>query len=602
MDWKQELLETFQQVLTPPDNLSIADWSHKYVELNNAYSIPGMFDVARSRFLLKPLEALKNMNIRQVNIMASPRCCKTLTAELFLLHTIANNAGTFLWLQNGDDMAGKMNALRMTPLLKNCPPVKVMIPDMARFALTKKAFIFPHMTIHLSGAKIKALQSIGYKFIVGDECWQWDQGFIGEAKARQIDFQHTSKLMLISQGGVEGDEWTTEFNNAPLYEWGFKCPKCAKAQVLDWNKKKDDVSYSGIAWPTNDKTKPGGVWNVLEAGKAAVLICDHCKYEIADNPQNRRNLNDNGEYICVKADGNPKAISFRWNALANIEISFSDLVIQYLQSKRAERYEGNKLPIQEFLQKRLAKSYDKNKKTEINVIITAEYDTNLKWGDHTFMTVDCQKDHAKFAWVIRSWQKIDAESRLIRYGYAPTWEELRKIQIENSIRDQNVLVDTGYMATKVYAKIIEYSHTGLINGGKNKVNLSWIGLKGYDSLDFQHPDGTKRLYAPMYQGDPNIGKDARGKTAPVYRWSNYSIKNMLTHLRDGKGAKWLANSVDEEYTRQLNSEVLEDEIDKRTNKVRSIWQQKPGVLNDYFDCECMQIVAACMVNIMGKSS
>lgn len=597
VNWKEDLFQSWSDSWSPPDNSEIYDWASKNVNLHNAYSMPGRFSYARSRFILEPLKSLKDLTTREVNIMASPRCFKTGLAELFMLHYIANNSGNMLWLQSSDEMVDKMSALRMVPLLKNCPPVKALIPDMQKFAVTKKKFSFPHMNVIMTGAKIRALQSIGYKAIIFDECWLAEQGFIGEARARLQDFQHTSKFLLLSQGGTEGDEWSTEFNKAPIWEWGWVCPSCKKEQALVWNKTRADGTYSGIIWTKDKNTFKEDKWDYEAAGKSARLECHYCNRAVADNPQNRRYLNDTGVYICTKPEGDPRRKSFRWNSMANIEITFKDLVIEYLMAKDILSREGNKIPLQEFQQKRLAKTWNANAQTSLAKIITAEYDPLEKYGDYKFMTIDCQNNLTEFWWVIRSWCK-NGESRLIRWGKAATFEELRKIQADNGVRDQCVLIDSGNFATQVYSKCVQYAHVGVVCG--KKVNLSWVALKGWDSYDFPHADNTKKLYSPETRGDPNLGKAAQGKTCPLYRWSNKSIKDILVHLRDGKGVKWLCKEAEPEYERQLNSEVLTQTIDKRSNKARWIWVQRTGIPNHLLDCESMQIVGACMVGILGN--
>lgn len=593
------VLQPFREGFAPPDNREIYEWASDYVDLHNAYSIPGKFNVNRSKFLIEPFKALKDLRIRQVNVMASPRCCKTLLGEIWMLHTIGCNSGPFLWLQSSDEMIDKMSDLRMLPLLRGCKPVKEMINTNDRFAITKRCFKFPHMTLNLSSAKIRSLQSIGYKFICCDEVWLWDEGFISEMKTRTIDFQHNSKILLLSQGGVASDDWTKEFDDGVVWEWGFKCAKCGKDQVLDFNHKREDGTFGGVIWDKNDITCPEGRWNYREAGKTARYECVNpsCKHNYSDVPQNRRYMNDHGLYLNTKPNGNPKVLSYRWNSMANIEVALSDLCIEYLQAKDALTYEGNKIPLQEFYQKRLAKPWSTQSQMTLAKILTMDYDPNADWGDYTFMTIDCQNNFTEFWYVIRSWNK-NGESRLRKYGRAPSFEELRKIQEENKIRDQNVMIDSGNFATQVYAKCCEYSHSGIV-GGK-KVWLSWVALKGWDAQDFVHPDGTKKLYSPETRGDPNLGKAAQGKTCPLYKWSNYSIKNILTYLRDGKGKSWVTNDFDEEYERQLNSEFLQRTLDKRTNKEKYIYVQKTGVPNHYFDCECMQLVGACMVGIMGN--
>lgn len=595
------LLDSFKCGWTPPDNRKIYEWAKDNILLGNAYSIPGPFDVSRSKFLIEPFNSLKDLRVRQVNIMASPRCAKTLLGEIYMAHFIANNAGTFLWLQSSDEVADRMADLRMIPLIKSCRVVRDMVDKIDKFSITKRCFKFPHMRVNLTSAKIRSLQSIGYKAIVLDECWLYDAGYIGEARARTIDFQSTSKMLLLSQGGTSGDDWDKEFLDAPVWEWGFVCANCKTPQVLSFNTKREDGTYGGIIWNKDDITNKDGVWNYQEAAKTARLECinPNCKHQYPDQPQVRRYLNDSGLYINTKKDGNPKRISYRWNALANMEIQFADLCIEYLQAKDALSLEGSKLRLTEFYQKRLAKPFNTSVQAALSKIVIEDYDPLENWGEFTFMSIDCQSALTEFYYVIRSWNKM-GESRLRKWGRVTTWDDLRKLQEEYKVRDQCVLVDSGDLATQVYAKCCEFGHTGVV-GGK-KMWLSWIALKGFDAIDFAHPDNTRKLYSTESRGDPNLGTAAKGKTCPLFRWSNYSYKNMLVHLRDGKGTKWSAPEFDAEYERQMNSEVLQRTIDKRNNKEKWIWVVKTGVPNHFWDCELMQLVGASMVNVVGNLS
>ena len=596
---KNDLLQGFREGLTPLDNRPIDQWASDNVKLSTVYSTPGYFSASKSRYMIKPLASLKDMRIREVCMMASPRCGKSLLGELFLLHTICFNAGTTLWLQSSDEQLDKFTELRLIPLLNSCKAVKQMLPLDDRFAVTKKRFIFPHETIHLSSAKIRSLQSIGYKTLIGDEVWLWDEGFIGEAKARLGDFINTSKLLLMSQGGNEGDDWHTEFERGQVYEWAWQCPSCQELNTYDWNKQREDGTYAGVIWEKNDSTYKDGIWNIQEAAKTSKFECFKCRHQLADNPQNRRHMNDHGDYVLTNSNGDSKQHSFRWNALANIEIPLSTLVGEYLFAKHILRREGNKLPLTEFYQKRLAKPFLKGfGQVEMTKLIVDSYEAIYGWGDYRFMTVDCQNNFQLFYYVIRDWKK-SGESRLVKWGHCATWAEVRAIQLEYKIKDQSVAVDSGMIATSVYAKCIEYGHVGIYKG--RKVYLSWIAFKGYDATDFAHSDGSKRLYSEETRGDPAVGKEqSKGRTCPLYRWSNFSIKNILTYLRDGKGIKWAVNTDDEEYQKQMNSEVLTPTIDKRTNKQKMIWVERVGFQNHAWDCECMQLVLAVMAGCIGN--
>jgi len=361
---------------------------------------------------------------------------------------------------------------------------------------------------------------------------------------------------------------------------------------------REEGSYAGINWRPDPERK----MTLIDRAKTAVLECFYCKHTVADNPQQRRYLNDTGRYIVTKPDGDPTKISYRWNALANIDVSFASLAMEYIQAKDRLELWGNKTALQEFRQKRLAKDFNDNLQSAIlSKIITEPYDPNSPWQDeaYRFMTIDCQQSFNEFWYVIRSWSK-DANSRLIKWGRAPTFDDLAKIQKENNVRDWCVGIDAGYRATTVYAEQIKRGHFGMIAKRRGKEWLNWISLKGWPAKDFPWPDGTKRLYATPTKGDHNLGDAAKGKVAWHYRFASDSIKSMLVHLRDGKSkVKWTTSESDSEYERQMNAEILQRVIDKNGFE-KWTFIQKAGVPNHIWDCECMNLAMASMRGIAGN--
>ena len=593
----ENLLQTFQCGWTPFFSGSIVEWIQENVKLPPTYAIPGPVSFDRSNYLKEPLLALADPRVRQVNLMGGVQTGKTLVSECWIPYLIVNEAGTVLKLQQSEHMSRRMSETRMIPLLYNCDSVLALLPD-DRHAITKLDLYFPHLNIHVDSAKESSLQSISAKYLLADECFMYKEGFLSQAKQRTKAFPHTSKILFTSQAGVETDEWTKEFNLGVIYEYGWLCPKCNKEQIWQWSKMLADGTRVGIIYDNNETTRPDGKWNYLKAASTARLVCEHCRHELSDDPQTRRYLNNTGRYIVTNPNGDPAIKSYRWPSMASIDISFQSMVMRYLQAKDMLKYQGNASLIEEFYQKDLAIPWKTSFDVSTVNIVTEAYDSSEAWGDYTFMSIDCQNNFTQFYYVIRAWKK-DGSSRLLRFGSVPTWFDIRKVQTDNGVKDQCVMVDSGNFATQVYAKCIEYGHIGLLKG--KKVWFSWIALQGYDWKDFNHPDGSKKLYSTETRGDPALGKEAQGKTCPHFRWSNYSVKNILVWLRDGKGAKWVTNESNEEYNRQMNSEILTKTVDKKTNRDRLIWVQRTGVPNHYFDCECMQIVGACMVNILGNA-
>jgi hypothetical protein len=602
-NWKSELLKTYKEAWNPPDTRPLLEWSESNISLlNGVYSIPGLFNTARSKYMQKILEEINNPYKRQINIMASPRCGKSLIMEASMLYFIANKPGPMMWLNSTDEITDKFAAMRLIPLIKSCGPVRDLIGK-ERFRITKKRVIFPHMSLNISSAKISALQSIGYQYLFFDEIWLTENGNLEEARARLGDFKQTYKFILASQAGNEQHDWNIEFKKYPIWEWGWTCPSCKKIQIYEWNIKLEDGTYAGVVWDRNEKTydEKTKQWNIPLASKTARFCCKHCKFELIDNPTNRRHMNDNGCYINTNPTGDDIGISFRYNSMADIDLKLSTLVSEFLNAKKLQRTQGLYDGLEKFYEKRLALPFPRaERQPASHKIIVDSYSLDDIVKKYRFMSIDCQNNGEKFVYVIRDWDE-KGNSWLVKHGHTATFEELRVIQLEFKIPDQCVVIDSGSgFASKVYAKCCEYSHTGLYKG--KKVLFSWIALKGWDADAFPHPDNSKRLYSTESRGDPNMGQGATNKTCPLYRWSNHSIKNILTYLKEGKSSlKWNVNTTDPTYHEQMDSEILVQEVDTKTNRLRDIWKKRTSsTINDYFDCECMNIVLACMVGLLGN--
>jgi hypothetical protein len=590
---KNKVISTIKECWTTPDYRSINLWSQDNVVLASPYSITGPLNLNLSKYLVGPQEALSNPHIRQVNVMASPQSGKTLIAVCLLLHTIANSSLPTVWYQASDEMMDTVAVDQLMPLLKLCKPVNALISKRDKNAITKNRFTFPHMTVNLRSAKLKALQSVGYAVVIGDEVWLWEEGFIGEAKARTRSYADTCKIYFLSQGSFKGDPWCKEYEKGVEHDFGWLCPKCNKEQTYHWTKEREDGSCSGITW--DKKAKVNGEWDFALVAKSVCLECHYCRHQLRDTPDERGYLNDTGRYIVTKANGDPTIHSFRWSEIANRKIRWAELANEYLMAKLLIKKQGTTIELEKFYQKRLAQPFIIGQDTANTNITLASYDSNETWGDFKFMTVDVQK-HNFLPYVIRVWQKNGA-SRKLKHGIALGFAELDLIQAKYGVKNHCVFLDCGDRQTEVFVECCKRVKTVQFRG--KPIASGWIALKGDKRREFPHPDKTFKYYNTELRGDPKQGIGVTGVTCPLYYWSNRSIKDILFHLRDGKGAPWLSNEDDPEYTKQLNAEVLKTSYNKY-GKPEQIYVQKENVPNHFLDCEAMQIVAACLVGIIGN--
>ena len=601
---EKNLLKSFQDGWQPPYSGSVHAWANENVSLPNNYAITGKFDVSISRYLIQPFDDLLNPKIRQVNLCAAIQTFKSGVSEVFLPYIISNDPGPVLKLHQTDEMAQTFTETRLIPLLENCKPVKDIL-SVDRHSAKKRSINLPHMAVKISGPKESVLAGMSIKYLMLDEAWLYPKEVIQKAKGRTSAFSHNCKIIISSQPGIEGDDWSKEFHSGIIYEWSWLCPQCKNFQPYYWSEKKpgwtkENPQWAGIVWDKH-LTPDRKHYDLEATGNSARLVCFHCPCELKDTKENRTYLNATGKYLCTKATGNPEIHSYTWNAFANPRITFKSKIIQYLQAKDHQKRTGNTDLLTVFRQQVLGKEREKFESINITKIITEVYDPQGTWAEeaYRFMTVDYQQHLGEKWYVIRAWSKT-GESRLIKFGHVHSWDDIQKIANENKVRTPYVMVDSGFNTTEVYAECVKRGQEMVIGGRKYWVG--WTALNGDGGTDYKNPDGIRRYYQESKR-DPQLHSNPayRGKYARLITWSNLSIKNILFHLRAGKGVKWISATNDPEYEKQLNSERLEDVENLKTGLMEKRYEKKHND-NHLLDCEAQQVLAAYMVGILGDYS
>lgn len=251
----------------------------------------------------------------------------------------------------------------------------------------------------------------------------------------------------------------------------------------------------------NEYTKPYDQWIYSKAGETARLECVNvdCKHKVYDTEENRTMLNLNGEYVeTINPKGKKGIQSYHWPCWSMRNQKFGEVVERYLEAKQSAKFK-DRVKIEDFWKKDLAEFYTPVRDMDNIKIVSEDYDSKEKYGDFTFLTVDCQQDLVQLFWVVRSWC-ANGDSRQIARGVATSFTEITEIQRKYGILHNRVGVDSGYRATTIYKECIK--NCGQYNSKGKKVNLYWNAFKGFDKREFLHTDGVKRLYGALAQGDP----------------------------------------------------------------------------------------------------
>lgn len=617
MNTAEYLIESYRAGWGVPFRGEIYEYGRQ-IDLQNGYALKGNFEVERSRYLIEPFKALRDPRIRQVVIIKAVQTGGSLLADIWVPYIIRWDPGELLWLFQDDDFAGKYMDERFIPgCLKQAPGVKEMLSESGKFALQRKQFLLPQMSAMIGGLNEGNCQGLSKRFVIITEGWlAKSNGLISQAKARTTYFPYTSKILIESQAGVEGEDLDIEWKSSNQQELHFNCPHCGKSQPFEFSRKRDDGSWAGMRWDTNDLTCPNGRWNYDAVGATARYECFYCRQRIEDRPLVRRQLNDSYHYHVTNPHAESGIAGFTWPAEANTDISFASQAIKYIKAKEQDDQHGYRLPLQEWYQKQRARAWNPNLSMDVVRAAYEPYDVVSDWKDEAYrwLFVDCQKDLKEFWYQVRA-VALSGESRQLARGKAASWEQIAKLQEDWKVKDQCVFIDGGYEQTRVAAECVRHGHVGKVKTGKivKQIWLCWTILKGSGLESFTHEDPKthireQRIYSKLDYVNPNLGKRKRGLLVPIYNWSNLHCKDILRRYRDQDRAPKFLSLPDDapptdiwSYTAQMNSELREQQYNERGQKV-SVWRPIHRRPNHYWDMEAMFIAVQAIVGIIGAGA
>ena len=593
-----ELLQVYREALQPPFCGSFREWAESNIVLPPAYAIPGKLDLAISPYLHKPMRDIDNPNITQVNLCMATQIGKSLVEELFIPYTIINNPGPVFRIFHNKEVSDVFAETRLIPLLKNCEPIKPLL-RYDRFSTKKNAISLPHVAVTMGSSNTSLAHGMSVKYLLCDELWQWEPGQFNKFLARTTAFAGRRKIICSSQPSKSGHEWEQICHKGKVYDWQWSCPKCNARQPFYWSKERDDGSYGGFNWDT--VLLPDGSTNIELSSRTTELECINCRHRITDTPCDRNYINQTGEYICTKSDGDPAVVTYMAPCFVNVNISFASRAAEYMIAKQTKKLTGLDELMEIFVEQSLGKFYKREQSQEVSKILIELYAKEKL--DNTWvntMGVDVQRTGKVKYYVIRAWNKNGNESRRIAFGIARTWEEIELMRVKHNVLLPMVHVDSGDGVTvgEVYQQCL--LHGLVLKSQYGLQYISWTPTKGDgNKTSYKHPDNVTRLYAPESAQDAQfpVGHKLKGVPAKLVLFSNFSLKTILTNIRDNRieGVKWLVDHADEEYDKQLYSEGLVDVVDKKSGLITQRWLQQAQD-NHYLDVELLCLLGALRAN------
>ena len=607
-----DLHKQWIEAIKLPDRLSLVEWAKANMYLPTPpYNVSGYFDATTSPYLVEPMNALDNTNVREVIVCGNPRGGKTLIGEALLLHTLITNPADVWWAIHKLDIVKTITTVRLMPLIE-ANAKRLRLSD-NRFDTTERLIKFPVGSLRLCGAfNSSGFVATSGRVLIGDEVWKWTTGVLEQFKKRSDDFPYSKKILLLSQASDEGTDFHREYLSGHQAEWGFKCPDCGKEQVFVFSHRHNNGSYAGLTWDRNETTKPGGLqWNIEEASKTTRYKCinENCNKEFRDTAKERRQLNDCGMYIVNNPTANPEVKSFKWNAIATSNIRFADLTREYLkadwESKRG-KYDAKK----NFWLQSMSKFWNLNKAQDIIQPLVGQIDSNdsASLDCVNYMAVDVQYSGFK-PYVVGSFNTVKKELHITAFGKATTFDEIEKVQTDNRVKHFRVLVDSGHDMQTVLKETAMHGREATEASGK-KVVWTWLTTKGvktkYNTFYWGKDKMGQSITQPYSVNSPKvIMYGAKGKSTTKVNHIQFApdaMKDVLKTLLDNTHPEWKlylsdAAKNDIDFMSQLNSEK-KIPITNRNGGTEMCWRKTGATDNDYWDCMCLLTLAGTMMKYL----
>ena len=588
-----DFTQKLRDVLAPDphrDPVDFLEW--------NVRSIPyspqsGSFKISNSPWLAEPLRALTDPEVQEIGALANVQSGKSWLIEGASLIIPALAPGPTLLLNDIDRNADDWLETRLRILWESVPIVKNLLS--IEGVPKKGAIQFRGNTCWVLGANNERnLQRRSIRYVLGDEVWQWGVGSLKEALARTTAFRWQSKVVLVSQGGVEGDDWSNWWKTTDQRVWTFECPECKTRQPYEWEQ---------IKYPKDGK-RPNGSWDLDAVRNGTTYECKCCKHSFKDSNRVRTELNATGAYVVTNPNAPKSRRGYHWNALAmQWGLTWGDLAVECIEAKR-EHENGSDSARREFIQKRLAQIY-REQADEVKIEAhVGNYKMGEVWTDEggfvkgrptpfnllteemrkapdfiplRFMGVDVQKN--SFYWVIRMFSG-DGRSRMHSCGFCFSWNELVDIHKKAGVHPANVFVDSG---NEVDVVLMACATNG------------WVATRGDQRNEFpwkiRTPMGMKTELRPY--SSPVIESVGSKRTKRFY-FSNLRLKDTLSLLiRKGRNTK--ADDAPAEYIAQMTAE-------KRVISAggKPLWEQIGDRANHFFDCEVILTLPALAWKLTGR--
>jgi len=628
---KTSISHAFAAAWSAPDRRPIHEWAMENVILPHGagYALTGRLNFTGSEYLIEPLRANGDDSIRSSTIQKGVQTGGSVTGDITVAHLICTRPQNLYWNFPTEKQADAYAQRRAMKFLRACPIVAERIAKaqlINRHDIGKTELRLGNMWLAIQAANETNLQSHSVPVVINEELWEWRPSMYQHAVARTTYYDWRAKIINISQAGDKGSDMDQAFQAGTMEIWEVPCLHCDQFHSLPFNLRlgqhNGQFTYAGLAWDTNETTRPNGVWNFDALKPMIRFICPHCRKETPDDKLLRRKMNALGRYRVTNPGAPRDRRSFHWPSWACVEVSWYLIVEEYLRAKDQEKI-GNRVPIREWYQKRAALSYDPEAHRTFDlapaIILTSDpaqpADKPKKFWDQQdfiFGAFDVQRDH--FWGLVEAWSKT-GESMVLWAGRLQTWQDIEDKQKEFNIQHRCMFLDARHRPHDVYRNCTLHGRVQRV--GNHMQWICWTAVMGDARRHYVYTIRRGRQKGrridlpyswPSQWADPCLGMRSddpdlpilRGKQCPLIYFAKGTIDPMSFERRElllrGQVAHMAKGEWNEEFSKQLQGEQPETIISPLGHTVHKVRCVGP---NHLLDCWRISLVGAAMAEILG---
>ena len=608
-----QLLALIVPAFTPPSDKPCWQWIEENCEIIKS-DFPGKVNLDFFPGSKQFFAFASDPRTRSLILLVCAQAGKTENATMFLCWRIKEKPHTIMWVTASKESMAEFTKKRLNPILNKCRGLDGIRPVEGSGEWTESLIQFATCNLIKRGAKsLIGLQSDPVGVVVCDERREWEQGRIHVLRMRMTAIEESIEISVGTAGRLNDDlhnDWKR--GSQTFIHW--HCSKCNHSQPFRFGRKAsvlwpEERERGGIVWPTNEITKPNGVWNLKAVEDLARYECEKCGEQFT-NTQKFQLLKSWHPHH-RNPDALPDHPSLHYNQLYLPwkKTTFGYIAAQFLDARRLKKL-GEPEKWQTFIKEVLGEPLDtrgKGTRAMEAKSFVGEYDMGDYWPHPSdpsrihpdtalVLTGDCQKKFGGYiVWVIRQWHKsrradgtrnpLAGQSRMVDCGIAQGEvtggagiggeKDLIQTQHQYRIPSGPIFLDEAWNTDKVRT-LCNLNQWGTMRGSK------------YELLNSDQTDENgKQIKTPWKIEKVGI----QGAQVDCIVFSTRYYKEIVYHqFIPGAGPLWqVPRNAPDWYMRELGGHQWTEEPDGHGG-TSGEWREI-GIPNAG-DCEIEQAVAA----------